>query len=133
MSKLVERWLPPLVWMGLIFAASAQSSLPSVPGRWDLLLKKTMHVVAYAILTWLYFRALRGWWSDDARVRFVGVVLAVAYAVSDEYHQTFVPGRNGSWIDVVIDSVGVLSVTLLDWRYADRSGSRLARLVQLFE
>lgn len=133
MSKLVERWLPPVVWMGLIFVVSAQPSLPSVPGRWDLLLKKTMHVAAYAILTWLYFRALRGWWSDDARVRFAGVALAIAYAVSDEYHQTYVPGRSGSWIDVVIDSVGVLSATLLDWRCAGPSGSRLARLVQLFE
>lgn len=133
MSKLVERCLPPVVWMGLIFVVSAQPSLPSVPGRWDLLLKKTMHVAAYAILTWLYFRALRGWWSDDARVRFAGVALAIAYAVSDEYHQTYVPGRSGSWIDVVIDSVGVLSAMLLDWRYAGPSDSRLARLVQLFE
>ncbi len=119
----MARWLPPLVWMGLIFVVSDQPSLPSAPGPWDLPLKKGMHVVAYAILTWLYLRAFRGWWRDDARVRAVSTVLAIAYAVSDEYHQTFVPGRSGSLVDVMIDSVGILGAVWLDWRYANRRGS----------
>lgn len=112
---LVLRWLPPLIWMGLIFFVSAQPSVPSVPGRWDLLLKKGMHVLAYAILTWLYLRALVGGWHSGWRPRVVSAALALAYAVSDEYHQTFVPGRNGNAVDVAIDAVGVGSVILLDW------------------
>ncbi len=109
--------------MGLIFFLSAQPSLPSAPGRWDVLLKKTTHALAYGILTWLYVRALRGRW-DDTVVRVVGIVLAVAYAISDEYHQTFVPGRSGSWVDVAIDGVGILAATAVDWRYGVRSRSR---------
>ena len=113
--------------MALIFVVSAQPTLPSAPGRWDLPLKKTMHAVAYGILTWLYLRAFRGHWRDDARVRLASVVLALVYAVSDEYHQTFVPGRSGSWVDVVIDGVGIAGATLWDWRRRHRLGSGTPR------
>jgi VanZ family protein len=118
--KLIRRWLPALIWMGLIFFFSAQPSLPSAPGRWDPLLKKGMHVVAYGILTALYLRALRGSGRDDRVIRVVSVVLAVAYALSDEYHQTFVPGRNGTWVDVAVDGVGILGITALDWCLGSR-------------
>ncbi len=103
--------------MGVIFFVSAQPTVPSVPGRWDLLLKKTMHVLGYGFLTWLNLRALRGSRADDASTRAVSAGMALLYAASDEYHQTFVPGRNGSLVDVAIDGVGVGSVILLDWRY----------------
>jgi len=119
-GKLIRRWLPALIWMGLIFFFSAQPSLPSAPGRWDRLLKKGMHVVAYGILTAFYLRALRGAGRDDRVVRVASVVLAVAYALSDEYHQTFVPGRNGTWVDVAVDGVGILGVTALDWCLGSR-------------
>ncbi|MFO7742272.1 MAG: VanZ family protein [Anaerolineae bacterium] len=124
MRTLIWRWLPALAWMGLIFFVSAQPSLPSAPAWWDLILKKTMHAVAYAILTCLYLRALRGTWEDDRITRVAGVILAVAYAISDEVHQTFVPGRNGTWVDVLLDGVGILSVMLLDSRHANRGCSR---------
>ena len=120
MRKLIRRWLPALIWMGLIFLVSAQPSLPSVPGRWDLLLKKGMHMVAYGILTILYLWALRGSAHDDRVVRVASVVLALTYALSDEYHQTFVPGRNGTWVDVAVDGVGILAATVLDWWFVRR-------------
>ncbi|MBS3783599.1 MAG: VanZ family protein, partial [Anaerolineae bacterium] len=41
--------------------------------------------------------------------------MALLYALSDEYHQTFVPGRQGSLVDVAVDGVGVSVVMLLDW------------------
>jgi len=114
-KKLLRLWLPPLVWMGIIFLVSAQPTVPSVPGRWDLLVKKAMHVMAYATLTYLYLRAMRGGGTRGWVSRGASAALALAYAFSDEYHQTFVPGRNGTLADVGIDSVGVAAVTLLDW------------------
>jgi VanZ family protein len=116
LRRLVGRWLPPLIWMGLIFVVSAQPSLPSVPGRWDLLLKKTMHALAYGVLTALFVRALRGYWTGAGLIRLVSISLAVAYALSDEYHQTFVPGRHGHITDVAVDAVGIAGATVLDWR-----------------
>jgi VanZ family protein len=127
-KKLVRRWISPLAWMGLIFFVSAQPSLPSVPGRWDVLLKKGMHMLAYGILTGLYLRALRGPGRDDRRIRVVSIVLALAYALSDEYHQTFVPGRNGTLADVMIDGVGILGATLLDWLFAGRGCLRVSEV-----
>ena len=115
MRRLLRLWLPPLVWMGVIFFVSAQPTVPSVPGRWDLVVKKAMHVIAYGTLTYLYLRALRGGDAGGWVSRGVSAALAVAYAFTDEYHQTFVPGRNGTLVDVGIDGVGVAGVTLLDW------------------
>lgn len=124
MKRLFKYWLPPLAWMGLIFFLSAQPDLPRAPGRWlDILLKKTGHAVAYGVLAWLYLRVL-GQYFDDARtptvLRAVSVGLAVAYALSDEYHQTFVPGRNGNLFDVAVDGVGACVAMLLDRWLAQR-------------
>jgi VanZ family protein len=114
--------------MGLIFVFSAQPSLPSVPAWWDSLLKKTMHALAYGVLTGLVMRALRGYRSDDRLIRLVSIGLALAYALSDEYHQTFVPGRDGNLIDVTVDAVGIAGAMVLDWgcRQERRRGAEQA-------
>jgi VanZ family protein len=102
--------------MGLIFVASAQPDLPRAPGPWlDTLLKKTGHALAYGILAWLYLRALRGRFQDERVFYAVSIGLAAAYGLSDEYHQTFVPGRNGSLLDVAIDGMGACAAMFLDW------------------
>ena len=93
------RWLPVVVWMALIFYLSSQpkEDLPSF-GWLDLLVKKTAHFSAYAILALLCYRASgRVSWS---------LLITVAYAVTDEYHQTFVLNRHGAPIDVAIDAFG---------------------------
>ncbi len=111
-------WLPPLAWMGLIYVLSDQPDLPHAPGPWlDMVLKKGAHAGAYGILAWLYLRILRhraGARRSGRTLRVVSIALAVMYALSDEYHQTFVPGRNGNWLDVAVDSVGAVSAMLLD-------------------
>jgi VanZ family protein len=62
-------------------------------------------VTEYAVLTALWWRALRGF-----GVRFplaVAIAISVGYAATDEFHQTFVRGRRGTPVDVLIDSVGM--------------------------
>lgn len=120
MRRFFRYWLPPLVWMGLIFLLSSRPSLPSLPGGWDVLLKKTGHVVVYGVLTWLYWRALRQHFRASTVLRVVCIGLAVAYGLSDEYHQTFVLGRNGTLLDVVVDGVGACGAMLLDRRLERR-------------
>lgn len=121
-------WAPPLAWMGLLFFLSAQPDLPHAPGPWlDTLIKKTGHAFVYGVLAWLYLRALRHRsLENDAStaLRIVSVGLAVAYALSDEYHQTFVPGRNGNLFDVAVDGVGVCAVMFLDWYFARQKSAR---------
>ena len=112
-------WVPPLAWMGLIFALSAQPDLHHAPGPWlDTLLKKAGHAAVYGVLAWLYQRALRqrfGEGHTSATLRIASISLAMVYALSDEYHQTFVPGRNGRLFDVAVDVVGACAAMLLDW------------------
>ncbi len=115
MKRFLWHWLPLLAWMGLIFLLSSQPTLPSAPGGWDVLLKKAGHALVYGVLAWLYQRALRRHFSTPVTLRIVGIGLALAYALSDEYHQTFVAGRNGNLVDVAVDGVGACGAILLGW------------------
>ena len=107
-------WLPVLAWMGIIFVLSAQPDLPGPAEPWmDVLVKKGGHAVGYGVLAWLYERALRGRVRGPVALRVASVGLALAYALSDEYHQTFVPGRSGNLVDVGIDGTGMCGAMLL--------------------
>ena len=100
-------WLPIVLWAAVIFAFSSVPDLGTGLGTWDLVLRKIAHACEFAVLGALLLRALR-----DERAAFAGGVL---YAISDEVHQLFVPGRVGSPIDVAIDAIGV-AVGILLWR-----------------
>jgi len=114
-NLLLRYWLPPVLWMGLIFIVSAQPTLPRHPDDlFDTILKKAAHMMEYGTLAFLLWRALsrgRGTllWSPLV----TAFLVSVLYAVSDEYHQTFVPGRNGTPVDVGIDAVGALVALLV--------------------
>ena len=88
-----------VVWAGLIFVFSSVPDLGTGLGGWDLVLRKIGHAAEFAVLGALLARALGSAW--------LAIALGVLYAVSDEVHQTFVPGREGSPLDVAIDTVGV--------------------------
>jgi VanZ family protein len=100
-------WLPALAWMGAIFFLSAQPQLPGLSTRWlDNLIKSGGHFAGYAVLAGLYWRiARRGPWPVRTAlgVAFGGALL---YALSDEFHQSLVPGRDPSLVDVVVDAAG---------------------------
>ena len=101
----VRRWGPVVAWAALIFAFSSIPSLGTGLGTWDLALRKIAHATEFAILAALLVRAV-------ADLRWA-VAIGIAYAISDEIHQTFVPGREGSPFDVLVDSVGVAVGALL--------------------
>jgi VanZ family protein len=103
-------WLPVVFWAGLIFALSSVSGLSTDLGVWDTVLRKCAHVVEYAILGAFLQRAL---WREP-----LAVLIGSAYAVTDELHQSFVSGRQGSPLDWVIDAVGVVLGVLVFSRLA---------------
>jgi VanZ family protein len=103
--------------MGLIYAVSAQPTLPSAPSAlWDVILKKGAHMVEYAILVALLWQAL------GCRRAGTAWIVAVVYAASDEFHQTFVPGRNGTPVDVMVDAVGATAAAIALWCRFRRQG-----------
>jgi VanZ family protein len=118
----ISRFGPPIALMGVIFFLSAQPDLSSGLGDWDLILRKLAHMTEYGLLALLWWRAL-------GRLA-PAVAITLLYAVSDEFHQSFVDGRHGSPVDVLIDATGVLLaiVAFVAWRRR-RGGSATAREV----
>jgi len=123
-------WLPVLIWMAVVFTASADSNsvrhsriiapllrwlFPGISeetiGLIVLVLRKCAHLTEYAILAFLAWRALRKpIWPDPRpwswRLAGWSILLVAVYASSDEIHQIFVPGREAAVHDVVIDTIG---------------------------
>jgi len=123
MRKLVAAtapFVPALALMALIFAGSAMPSDSEHHGVLVLVLRKLTHFGEYFALTSLW------WWALKSRIggrRAVVPALAItiAYAITDEVHQTFVDGRVGTWRDVLIDSAGALTATWLIVRARQRA------------
>ena len=101
-------WGPVCVWMILIFTLSSHQRLSvSQEDVLNFLFFKTLHLLEYGALYLLSFRALR----LSSSVVSWGVyryafVITILYAISDELHQTFVPTREGTLRDVIIDGIG---------------------------
>jgi VanZ family protein len=102
-NRALARSIAPLALMGLIFYLSAQPAAAHHPW-WEIVVRKLGHVTGYALLTALWAWALRG---VVRRPVLVAVLISLAYACTDEYHQTFVRGRNGTPIDVGVDAIGM--------------------------
>jgi VanZ family protein len=129
MTRFLRYWAPVLAWMALIFTASGDAaSVQRSDGilatlfRWlhisvtpsqlefiRLIARKGAHMAEYMVLALLCWRALMagklGW---SRSVAILAVAISIAYACSDEFHQTFVDGRSGSPLDVLIDTIGAL-------------------------
>ena len=105
-------WMPVALYAGAIFYMSAQphpeEQLPS------FLLKevsdKVLHVVEYAVLGGLCYRAFRWGLNGQvaARALLIAIVTASLYGVTDEVHQLFVPFRESSWQDWLADTIGAV-------------------------
>ena len=77
------------------------------------LIKKSGHFVIFSVLAVLYFSTLKGSKSlveTSAAFFLLSLFLALLYAISDEYHQSFIPGRHSSGYDVIIDTCGAFMV-----------------------
>jgi hypothetical protein len=101
LAHTIGAFAPPLALMGLIYLFSAQPDLNSGLGVFDLVGRKVVHMTEYGLLWWLWSRAL------GFRRPLLAAAIALAYAATDEYHQTFVAGRHGSPVDWGIDAAGV--------------------------
>jgi VanZ family protein len=122
----LRRWFPALLWASAIWALSsgwftgertAAVILPllsvlmphATPRQLQAahqVIRKMAHFTEYLILSVLLYRALRGERRWNARAAGMAFVLAGLYAVSDEFHQWFVPGRTAAATDCLIDVSG---------------------------
>lgn len=151
MNKLLS-WVAAICWMMLIFflshqPAEASSELsfnflnlllrpfmflfPSmdVQGDWlHFFIRKNAHFFAYFVLGILFANALqatfKGLKKSDWKLLGLSLFLSVLYAISDEIHQLYIPGRSGEIRDVMIDSFGALTGIMLYVKLARISLSR---------
>ena len=127
--KIITLWLPLVLWCSLIFVLSSIPNLRTELGFWDLILRKAAHVTEFAVLFLLSFRAFEGFFSKISVAGLVSTaaIFSVLFAVSDEFHQSFVPGRSASAYDVGIDSCGVLIGLLVyhAWQRNHLRGSKI--------
>jgi VanZ family protein len=140
--RILSRYLPLVAWLVFISVASSDSFSANNTSRilepfirWlfpgtsaaqlaliQLLVRKASHLTEYAILGFLAFRAFstspqpalkRNWFLAS-------LILVTAYALLDEYHQSFVPSRTASIFDSLIDAAGGLTALLIA-RFRKRS------------
>ena len=98
------RLVPALALMAAIFAVSAQSSLPQTDTALDVVGRKAAHMAEFGLLWALWLWALPG---ARRRAAVAALAITLAYAASDELHQSFVAGRHASAWDVAIAAAGV--------------------------
>ena len=102
--SILPRWLPALFFMTAIFIFSSQpsSELPNF-ASWDRLVKKGGHAIGYGLLALSYLHLF-----DYKKNRYwLAWLLAVLFSATDEFHQSFVPGRHPSLTDVLVfDNLG---------------------------
>ena len=111
-KEILYSWGPALLVMAVIFAFSSTpgNDLPNF-GGFDFSVKKAGHMLGYGLLALSYWRGLG---FNKKRIWFAWL-LSIAYAATDEFHQSFVAGRHPSPVDVLLfDGVGA-GIALWIW------------------
>ncbi|HEX2093541.1 MAG TPA: VanZ family protein [Longimicrobiaceae bacterium] len=118
MTRAMRGWIPAVLWAAAIFWVSSR---PKVPVPDTLGADKLLHFGAYALLGFLLARGASG---SGLAPRWP-VALGWLYGVSDEVHQSFVPGRSADPADWLADALGVVAGTLLYVRFGSPRRGRV--------
>lgn len=100
----LRRWLPPLLWAGVIVLATSTPS-SYLPDQVSTMNDKAAHFTMYGILAWLLARhasEVAGKWAAVV----LAVVVASGFGAVDEWHQQYIPGRSTELADWQADSLG---------------------------
>lgn len=110
------RLVPAIVWMAVIFALSARHTIPQPPGFTPDATAIVGHLGAYAVLAATFWWAL-GLARVSVRARLgLAFGLAILYGLTDEFHQSFVPGRHPDVFDLLVDAIGAaLALGAIRW------------------
>jgi VanZ family protein len=107
-----------LFYAVMIFLISALPSLS--PARFGFVLEdKFLHFIEFSILSFLLFLAFStsGNTFVKKHIFILSSIVGIVYAISDEIHQSFVPGRSCEFLDFVADTLGIVLVQMVIWLY----------------
>lgn len=125
-------WIAVFIWAGVIFYFSSLQSVElSEDALWDFVWHKSAHLLVYAILAFLLFIAIGGADKKDFRSRWTyfvaALVISTLYAMSDEFHQSFVPTRSARLRDVFVDMIGASVGVIIAWKFIPILKMKLGR------
>jgi VanZ family protein len=130
-NKFVKFWLPVLLWALVIFWFSSKSQPTTSEVYWqEFAIKKTAHMIVYGFLAILLYRAFRNYGAPAKQSAVAAIFWAFVYGLSDEFHQSFTPGREPRFRDVIFDTIGASITTLFLWKLLPRMPQRLKVLVR---
>lgn len=124
-------WFPTLVWAGIIYSFSSLTTPSTSRIFWqDFLVKKSAHVTVYMVLTGLVYRSLKNTTSLTGNYLLLTTLcLVILYAISDEFHQSFTPGREPTLRDAIIDSVSSFVALKIIPRLDNRLSSKKTKFL----
>lgn len=121
LKKILNRWLPPFIWAVVIFLFSSYPTTRASEIHWkDFIVKKTAHIVEYAILTTLSYRALKMSGVEKKKAGYFSIFVSMLYGLTDEFHQSFTPGRDPQPRDVFFDTIGAVFAIYYIWNLLPR-------------
>ncbi len=113
---IIKYWLPVILWSLLIFTFSSMHTVKTTDFYFgDFLIKKTAHLFEYAVLAVLLYRAMLNSNVEKEKAFIFAILIAGLYGLSDEFHQSFTPGREPRIRDVFIDTIGATVGTTI-WK-----------------
>lgn len=114
----IKAFVPALAWAGVIFFLSSQEMLPGLTlSAPDFILKKTGHVLVYAVLYLLVLDGFNKIGKPPHQSWHIAAIICLLYAISDEIHQSTVPGRTATARDVGFDMLGISLAFLFKFNY----------------
>jgi VanZ family protein len=112
--KKINLWLPLVIWASIIFFLSNHRLTPTSQIYWqDFIFKKSAHMFFYGVFAILSFRAVIGEGVKKMKSFYVAVLMAFLYGITDEFHQSFIFGREPTVRDVIIDTIGASIASFL--------------------
>ncbi len=126
LKKIINFWVPPVIWGALIFSVSS-TSVPQVSTSYtvDFTIHKFAHIIEYAILGILIYRALIQEKISRREAVIYAIIIAAFYGFTDEFHQSFTPHRTTRLRDVIIDTIGATSGILIVWKLLPKTPKKL--------
>lgn len=124
----LKLWLPAILWAVVIFLFSSYPTAQASEIEWrDFVVKKTYHLIEYAILATLLYRAFKESGIEKRKAGIYSIIFAALYGASDELHQSFTPGRDARLRDVIIDTIGASVAIYIIWKQLPKAPKKLKR------
>lgn len=126
--KKLKKWLFLILWMLVIFIFSSQANSGEIThdiigeiintnsniiDTLNFLIRKLAHLTEYFILACLTISLLKEYTKEQKIIIITTIIFCFLYALTDEYHQSLVPGRSSLFKDVLIDTSGSLIATIV--------------------